>query len=213
MVIVVLGMHGSGTSLVAGMLMKMGIHMGPDTGGRVKDYLTFEDSDFMRLNIAILKEAGGNWKKPPGKERVLAMADREEFRRRIPALVAAREALGLTWGWKDPRNCLTLPVIHPYLEGPRYVFVERPPDEIARSLLGRGGRSGADRWKKLAGEYVARADEFLGSMDAPRLKLKYGNLTRAAQAPAEAILLARFAGLPDPNGAARAALKMVRFRS
>src|SRR3972149_1538089 len=70
--VIVLGMHRSGTSLIASILHLSGISMGkeflrPDNGNP-GGY--FEDLEFLNLNKTILTQAEGTWRKPPSKERI-----------------------------------------------------------------------------------------------------------------------------------------------
>jgi hypothetical protein len=68
--IIILGMHRSGTSMVAGLLAKMGINMGDDLLGRSPSnpFGHFEDWDFVNLNDSILSKAKGSWDKLPAKK-------------------------------------------------------------------------------------------------------------------------------------------------
>ena len=115
--VVVLGAHGGGTSLVAGILHALGVEMHPNMKGRIKDYHTYEDADFMRLNIRITKAAGGQWNRPPPQERI--EAKNEEFGPQIKALVDGKKSE--LWGWKDPRNSLTMSLYHPHLPNPHFI--------------------------------------------------------------------------------------------
>ena len=77
MIVVVLGMHGGGTSLVAQMIHEMGVDMNPNRHGRVKWYNNYEDAQFAKVNALILKLARGNWGNPPTRdnlERVAVMS-------------------------------------------------------------------------------------------------------------------------------------------
>src|SRR3972149_6783295 len=70
--VIVLGMHRSGTSLIASILHLSGISMGkeflrPDNGNP-GGY--FEDLEFLNLNKTVLTQAEGTWRKPPSKERI-----------------------------------------------------------------------------------------------------------------------------------------------
>jgi hypothetical protein len=171
--IVVLGAHGGGTSLVAGLLRALGVQTHPNMKGRIKNYHTYEDADFMRLNIRILKAAGGDWKKPPPQQRINGKA--ALFAPQIKKLVAKKKAA--LWGWKDPRNSLTAPLYHPHLPNPRYILVTRPAGDAGRSVASRGpALADRERYTKLARTYYARAEAFLKAVDVPVLRVSYHEL-------------------------------------
>jgi len=132
---IVLGMHRSATSLVAGGLHKFGVDMGRRQLGRTKSNRKghFEDKDFLELNIEILNANGGTWRNPPDtiNPHLLGRAAQE--------LVEAKMDTGNElWGWKDPRTALTYPIYEPHL-GPdaHLVCVFRRPANVARSLESR----------------------------------------------------------------------------
>ena len=201
---VVLGCHRSGTSLVAHMLVNLGVHMGnvlvgPNQWNR---YGHWEDQDFMTLNDAILKAAGGEWAQPPPAEVIAAMGPK--FERVIAQLVALRDQRPV-WGWKDPRTCLTIGLYHPHLEDPRYIRVMRNEKDIVRSLRKRAreaaavlrkelaegkqhknallqlshGTWQAIDWRRMVDEYERRADMFV-AVEKPRvINLCYEDLMGA----------------------------------
>jgi hypothetical protein len=172
---IVLGSHGGGTSLVSAILQTLGVNMHYNPKGKVKDYCTFEDSDFLRLNHRILKAAGGSWNKPPVQVRIDARA--EKFAPQIKKLVKQKQSK--LWGWKDPRNALTIGLYHPHLVNPHYVYIVRNADDAANSIATRGP-GGQDRfyWAKLTRDYYKRVALFLKGVDSPRLELNFDRLIK-----------------------------------
>jgi len=136
-VVVVLGMHRSGTSIVAGILNKMGINMGNDLVGKKPSnpFGHFEDKSFININRAILSKAYGSWDNPPNEEDILAQA--KPFGKEIKELIGKKDSLNDIWGWKDPRTCLTIKLYTPYLINPYFIFCHRKDIEIAESLKRR----------------------------------------------------------------------------
>src|SRR5262249_53006595 len=65
----------------------------------------------------------------------------EDFRQAARELVQEDFAGARTWGWKDPRTCLTLPFWQQLLPPMRYVLSLRNPVDVARSLKRRDGYS------------------------------------------------------------------------
>jgi len=108
MQVIVTGMHRSGTSLVAHLISRMGIHMGkrfrdPDQWN-TRGY--FEDLDFVEFNRSMLQDAGGNWKHPPIRKDL----DRVWLKHKshLIHLIKQRDLEHRNWGFKDPRACLLL---------------------------------------------------------------------------------------------------------
>lgn len=143
--VVILGMHRSGTSAVAGFLAKAGFFAGGETEllapaeDNPKGF--FERADVNALNDKVLYELGGAWDKPPPRDLV---------RRRAPAWQAqVNEALadleagaaGRPLVLKDPRIGLLLPAWLPAIDS-RFaiVFVDRSALDIALSVRRRDGR-------------------------------------------------------------------------
>jgi hypothetical protein len=138
------GMHRSGTSMIARLLHTCGLDLGPQ-----KDFLPpapnnpegfWESRSFLRLNDAILKELGGGWDHPP---RIDVAGWENE-----PNLQPLRERVGKLvrrfdgrepWGWKDPRNCLTLPLWRKLLPAMKVLICVRNPLAVAESLRLRNG--------------------------------------------------------------------------
>jgi hypothetical protein len=139
MTVCVLGMHRSGTSLVARLLNILGLDLGasnefvpPD-----RDNPTgfWEHRGFVAISDEILQRLGGDWREPPTFPEDWALRHEfddlmDEARRLI-----AREFSGApSWGWKDPRASLTLPFWQRLLPDLHYVICFRNPLEVARSL-------------------------------------------------------------------------------
>ena len=174
-VYVVLGCHRAGTSLVADILRRMGVDMGKEfpRTNKHNPWGYWEDTDWMRLNIHILRAAGGKWNNPPSVERVLNVRERMEGE--IKALIT-RKNTKQRWGWKDPRTVLTIPIIHPYLSNPRYVVVHRDKRAIVNSLCKRHKRSKRSEWEPLVSTYLQRMDSFVKTVDTPVHIIRYEDL-------------------------------------
>ncbi len=141
MQIVVLGMHRSGTSLVTGLLGKMGADLGPggvDTeanAGNPKGF--WERLDVIEINDDLLAGQGAAWYRPaafPMGESVPTF--QENIDTRIKALIGSLNARR-PWVIKDPRLCLTFPIWRARLDAPVCVLVHRSPLEVAQSLKNR----------------------------------------------------------------------------
>lgn len=120
----VVGCHGSATSLMIQGLRRCGIKIGNRVLADV-----FEDTDFQNLNKKILRAAGGTWYDPPSEEAILRL----DFSERIKSLLENYDYK--MWGFKDPRTSLTGKLLFPHLDGDVYLFCcFRKPDRLVKSL-------------------------------------------------------------------------------
>ncbi len=150
----VTGMHRSGTSMIVRLLHLCGLHL-----GRARDLLPpapdnpegfWENRAFLRLNDALLTHRGGRWDLPPPDD-----AGWEDEPSLQPLQARAGRLLRPfrgcePWGWKDPRNCLTLPFWKRLLPDLKVLICVRHPVAVAESLWARDGLSSAqafDLWQ------------------------------------------------------------------
>ena len=205
-VAVVMGMHRSGTSAVAGMLAAMGVDMGAVLLGdsATQPVGHWEDVDFVNLNTDILADSGGVWNDPqpvdwrtprPEVALLVTLKQRPELHGEEP-----REP-GAWWGWKDPRTCLTAACYHQYLAAPHYIAVDRRRSDIIASLEWRNGKAG-DLWGQLIDAYLEQREWFLSQVQAPVLRMQYEHVV--ADPKVAALKLAAFLEM-DGHAAARAA--------
>jgi hypothetical protein len=163
--VVILGMHRSGTSMVGGVLARLGVNMGEKFRDNriISNPLGFyEDVDFLNLNNEILKEAGGSWENPPEPKQILSQ--KSKFEGNIEKLLNEKQQL---WGWKDPRTCLTIRLFLPYLHNVYFIVCHREPEAVANSLFKRSGM-GHDKSIKLYTIYEKEIENFF--KDYPNLK-------------------------------------------
>jgi hypothetical protein len=144
MICVVLGMHKSGTSLVAEILHKSGILMiekGEEiTGGKKHAY---ERLAFQQLNKDILG-CRNTFSLDIGLPRQIML--RPQHRQRLTAAIHRCEARNEDWGFKDPRTCLTYAVWKEHLPAHRLIVVYRHPDQVKRHYCAKSARR---FWKAL----------------------------------------------------------------
>lgn len=178
---IVLGMHRSGTSAVAGMLDCLGVRMGPknarpDWIGRhwSNPMGHFENPDLVGLNGMILDYDGtgvhesARWDEVPERARAL-----ESYIERT-----LRASEGDVWGWKDPWSVLTVEEFLPWVHGPRFIFVLRDPDQVAISLL-RRDRTGPEESRRITARFARALAEIASKHpDVPRLELRFDDIMR-----------------------------------
>lgn len=144
MPVCITGMHRSGTSMVAHLLSKAGLNLGPEaalmpaTAENPAGY--WEHRDFTALNDDILSHLGGGWDCPPPLTADWSDPALAALRPRAETLIAGL-ASSPPWGWKDPRSSLTLPFWQTLLDPLKVVLVVRNPLEVASSLRERNGLS------------------------------------------------------------------------
>ena len=203
--IVILGAHRSGTSLTTSILHSLGVHIGDELLGAhpSQPYGHWENVHFYRLNMDILKAAGGSWVNPPSDGAIKAV--KPQFKgRMLRTIQAAKKDL---WGWKDPRTCLTIPLYLPHLEDPRFVLVYRETGAIVNSLLKRSGGRDRAKWLRLTQVYQRTMEN--ESAGYPVLRIGYGLLTNRYLARVEIKALDRFV---DGNGDIERAVENIHFR-
>jgi hypothetical protein len=89
-------------------------------------YGHFEDCDFLQLNAAFLRHG----------------LSRAEWAESVRRLIEKRRALGVPWGWKDPRTCNLLRDYLEFFNDPRFVRCVRAPEQIEASVVKAYGERG-----------------------------------------------------------------------
>lgn len=135
-VIIITGMHRSGTSLVSNVFQRAGVHIGenligPDLGNEQGH---FEDVEFFHFHDKVLKRLGQTL----FVKRLASLDFITPAETKLALTLIGRRRDRPIWGWKDPRTALFLPFWHSLLPQARYVFVYRHPLEVSLSLLRRG---------------------------------------------------------------------------
>jgi hypothetical protein len=188
MQLIVLGMHRSGTSMVARLLNLMGAYFGPEgssTGANPENPKGFwERKDVRALNDFVLHGTGCDWNRVLRFDPTLVPAAvREEFDRRASRLLLEIDA-HRPWLLKEPRLCLLFPLWRVRLEAPVCIHVLRHPLEVASSLRQRNGipiSAGLELWER----YVRAA---LGaSAGLPAVTVFHHQLIQEPQAIAAAL--------------------------
>ena len=133
-VLVILGMHRSGTTLSSSWLQQCGLQIGDRLSypWEKNPQGLYEDKDFVELHKEILgKNRQTHLLKSPIEIRVNG-----DFRQRAVELVQNRQQYP-AWGWKDPRTVLFLHFWDSLLPNARYFVVYRQYIEVVDSFYRR----------------------------------------------------------------------------
>lgn len=149
--ILVLGMHRSGTSALAGALSALGVHMGETLLPAVKgqnDKGHWENLPIVEIHDRLLGSLRTSWDDPrPLPAGWLQRPEVAGYRDEIIRVLQGDSLKFALWGLKDPRLCKLLPLwleIIEELDAPcAFVHIHRHPAEVARSLERRNGFSEA----------------------------------------------------------------------
>ena len=135
--LVILGMHRSGTSMVAGALASAGLRAGEEgdllapQGDNPRGF--WERQDVVALNDQLLARVDASWFNP-GTQMVALDHDGE---RELDAIFSRLGGSG--WLLKDPRLLLTWPAWEQRLQDATLLFVYRGADGVVNSLEQRNG--------------------------------------------------------------------------
>lgn len=139
--IAVVGMHRSGTSLVARLLTAMGCYAGEDHELPPPDVYNpagyWEHRDVVALNEEVLAALDTTWLDPARADiDALPEEGRHAFVERARAIARGFDAHG-SWMMKDPRLSILFPLWREALHSPVCILVWREPGAVARSIAER----------------------------------------------------------------------------
>ena len=135
--VVVLGMHRSGTSVITNILSKAGFYTGEHSELIKKDRWNsngyFERWEVVKLNELILKLLKGSWQHPPEENDLINFKIVSKIQSLLKVYKGHKLAI-----IKDPRLCLTFPVWQGALgDNMRILIITREPEAVAASLYQR----------------------------------------------------------------------------
>lgn len=180
--VAIVGMHRSGTSMLAALLQQSGLFL----GHRLQDGHT-EARFFQELNEYALTEAAASWDRPDGVATLLANdAVRRYLGDYFAVSAAGPRSVGFLgprrwlryrslfavdepWGWKDPRTTVLLPLWLEVFPAVRVLHVTRHGVDVADSLRTRSTRGVAeytDRYRNTRRRYgyIPRQRRFTASL-------------------------------------------------
>ncbi|MGC8559744.1 MAG: sulfotransferase family protein [Phycisphaerae bacterium] len=146
--VVVLGMHHSGTSVVARSLAVFGVYLGDDLMASQPDHPRgfWEDNRITATNDRILTALGFSWRKPGFDcNRMKKYPGYRQTVRQVAEDVRTRFGHVPLWGFKDPRTCRLVPfwksVFQRIGADASYIISVRHPRSVAESLHAKYGLS------------------------------------------------------------------------
>ncbi len=178
--LMITGMHRSGSSLLAGCLLHLGINLGTSrlAGNSSNGGDTFENPDIVLAHEILFRDLGCRWEMVG--ELPAGWLESEAAERTGQKLVHIIQEQFLDhgpWAVKDPRLCRVLPLWSKVLAQlgvtPCFVHMVRHPDEVAGSLSQNHGME-PDKARLLW--LVYNLDAFRDSRRQPRMLLTYDQL-------------------------------------
>lgn len=135
-ILIIAGMHRSGTSLVTQWLYRCGLFIGEKlleaNAGNMDGH--FEDKDFLALHERFLSA-----RKLPDTgftDKIPSPLDPSE-KESVQALAEKRSSTHKEWGWKEPRTCLFLEIYRDIIPSAYYLVVTRDFNSTVNSMLAR----------------------------------------------------------------------------
>jgi predicted nucleic acid-binding Zn-ribbon protein len=137
-ILIIAGMHRSGTSLTASILQSAGLHIGrkllDQSHGASERH--FENLDFFEYHKAVLRSQGVN---EDGWTLQETIEVDDHFVGQAKELIA-KNAVSAVWGWKEPRTTLFLEFWANLLPEAKFLLLYRFPWEVVDSLYRRGDK-------------------------------------------------------------------------
>ena len=154
--VIILTQPRSGSSLLAGILHRLGVVMGDDEEELViqshdNKFGSYEDQAFQKIFHRIMFASRrlimyhNRLKKDDSKSEKAV----KRYEKKLIKLIRQKEKE--LWGWKEAVLIYTIPFFHQHLTNPYYIFLRRPPESVANSQI-KAGRTGR-WWKEIALEY------------------------------------------------------------
>jgi len=189
MIIIILGMHRSGTSTISGILHLNKIIMGTYQNFWPRPLIQnpkgfYENYEFRKINDAILNNSGYDVESL--KSEIPKIKLNDKIRRKMSKIIKEYCSKYSIWGWKDPRTCLTIMEWFKMIEDlnlenqVKIVFVSRRAISVARSLKKRNNLS-LDMGLSLWESYSSSALQFCKTVNIPIFYCSFENILESPQ--------------------------------
>ena len=138
-ILLITGMHRSGTSFVAGLLQSAGLDIGKNlleaNYSNPKGF--FENTDFLDFHRSVLSSLGIEPKGWIVPDEIIVP---DEYVSKAKQLIKDNASAVKPWGWKEPRTTIFLNFWSNLLPNAKFLFIYRSPWEVIDSLYRRGDR-------------------------------------------------------------------------
>jgi hypothetical protein len=190
--LIVLGVHRSGTSALAGVLSMLGADPGPSLLPAREDNPKgfWEHAEIVAVHEKLLDHLGSAWDDElPLADGWWRQAGVSSYRDALRGIVQRDFSRSALWILKDPRICRLLPLWLDILRDvgarPHFVICLREPGEVAQSLERRDGIPNA-KAQLLWLEHLLEAERW--SRNYPRVAIAYDQLLADWRAAAQHIV-------------------------
>lgn len=161
--VLILGMHNSGTTMLAEILHRCGLFLGNNAAHCESHFFT------LFINDRLIMGGGDAWARLPILSVEEVLRDRDVIRRlildnwRMDYVQWGYDGFG-PWGIKDPRLCVVLPLYLDVFPDARLLLIRRNPDDIAASLAHRykpgvGVKNDPAHWRQLTLAHLQRVEQ------------------------------------------------------
>lgn len=215
-VLIVIGMHRSGTSATTGAMQCLEVQLGKRLYSGHQDINAkgyFEHSDIADTNEEILFKLGSSWDDPLIQEDSWWLReDLKPYAEKIRTYIRRDFARSRLWAIKDPRVCRLLPfwlnILAEEKISPYFLFVVRSPGAVSNSLQKRDKFSQGKSFLLWALHYL---EAERNSRDFPRV---FTSFNRFLERPVDELLrLERMLGLNFPVSVEDASTCLDQFLS
>lgn len=142
MIVIVLGMHKSGTTLISSLLHHADINMVETTQGNYEDDGFYERESTYQMNLKLLGIPPDAIELHAAPEIIQMTA---EYEQEIQEIIAQNTHKYSDWGFKDPRTCLVYRAWEKHLPEHKLVIIYRPVEDIWSRFIYKGFKF----WKNL----------------------------------------------------------------
>lgn len=179
-IVVVLGMHRSGTSVMARALQSLGVELGDNLIPGIKgdnDKGFWEDADINQFNDTLLDTLSSAWSRLSAVKANKLRHEMTLEKETATALLEKKLTSNKLFGFKDPRFTILLPFWQSIFKNlnldDRYIIAIRSPLNVAHSLFKRNSiplEKGALLWAKHTSRLLAQ------TADKRRLVVDYDRM-------------------------------------
>jgi len=178
--VITLGKGRCGSSMIAGILSKLGVDMGDD--GEYKDpsynrWGYWQNKEILKFNQVLIQKEGLEWEKLPSEEETMKLFP--EYKEEVKALVEKHRKEPI-WGWKEERTLFTYPLFLQFVENPYFIVIHREMEAHVGSSMRSSGLRDPVKTRETIENYYLRVDELFKKHKYPRLDVKYDDFFKRA---------------------------------